>query len=205
MFTKASSKTIAAFVITAGCAIATLSLSSTANAQTPFTNACNKVDVARITAFRDAIGSSTSGAIQKAHAANQSGQALRDSYGPDATEGGAWTYVYGLQESVAMLEPTNQHLCGEWLFTGTTPAAVNMMACFRVYIVPQLEHELYWSTLHAWYNKPQYASRPEAVASFNAIRDLLKEARNISNDATTCLFESSNDHLEGPGTLVDPN
>jgi hypothetical protein len=200
MFSKNSSsfQALSLAALKTSCAVAALMVQSApVSAQTPFTDACSKVGSIRIAAFRTDIGSNTTGAIRKAIDANTSGQALRDSFGPDASEGGAWNYVVGLQEAAAVLEPSNQHLCGE-------PDAANMMACFRVYVVPLLEYELYATSLHAWYNKPQYNSRLQAVASFNAIRDLLKEARSISNDATTCLFESSNDHLQGPGTLVDP-
>lgn len=71
----------------------------------------------------------------------------------------------------------------------------NIHACFRVHVTPQLEYAMYLATLNVWYNnKNDYLTTSYASAkdAFNTVSDLLRKSREISNDAMTCLLESTN-------------
>jgi hypothetical protein len=179
-------------------------LSNVAAAQAvPSTNACSRLTQERIANFRAQVGTETTGAIALLKAANVEGEAARAAIGGSAA--GGWNNTWGLRvvadrvDETAFLSPP----CKSMFYPWGTVVPNNINACFRGDVAPQLELELYWSTLHGYYNKVGYSSRPSAELAFNTVRDLLKESRSISNDAVTCLFEQGGDNLLGP--LLDPN
>jgi hypothetical protein len=190
-------------------ALAAAILSNTVGATgVPSTNACSKLTRERIANFRTAVGVPTSpagptGAIATLLDANVQGEIARIALANGA--GGGWNNTYGLRvvadrvDENAFLAPP----CKSMFYPWGTVVPNNINACFRGDVAPQLELELYWSTLHGYYNKVGYSSRPSAELAFNTVRDLLKESRSISNDAVTCLFEQGGDNLLGP--LLDPN
>jgi hypothetical protein len=179
-------------------------LSNLAAAQAvPSTNACDRLTQERIAAFRTNVGTETTGAIALLKAANVDGEAARTIIGGSAA--GGWNNTWGLRNIAADVDETAflAPPCKSMFYPWGTVVPNNINACFRGDVAPQLEIEMYWTTLHGYYNKVGYSSRPSAEAAFNTVRDLLKESRSISNDAVTCLFEQGGDNLLGP--LLDPN
>jgi hypothetical protein len=185
-------------------AIVAAILSNTVAAQAvPSSNACSKLNQARIAAFRAQIGSDTSGAIAVLTNANAEGEAVRAAIGGAAA--GSWNYISGLRETLNAIDETafDAPPCKSLFYPWGQVVPNNVNACFRVDVTPELERGMYWTTLHSYYNHPTYASRASAVAAFNATRDLLKESRSISNDAVTCMFEQVGHN--NFGSLPDPN
>jgi hypothetical protein len=169
----------------------------------PSTNACSKLSQSRIAAFRAQIGSDASGTIAVLTNANAEGNAARTAIGGSAA--GGWNYIAGLRQILDVVDETAFEAppCQSLFYPWGQVVPNNINACFRVNVTPILEHEMYWTTLHSYYNHPAYSSRPSAVAAFSATRDLLKESRSISNDAVTCMFEQASHNDFGP--LPDPN
>jgi hypothetical protein len=194
----------AAVAAATAAALSTAVFGTAAAAQAvPSTNACSKLTQERIASFRAAVGTETTGAIALLKAANVDGEAARTAIGGSAA--GGWNNTWGLRvvadrvDETAFLAPP----CKSMFYPWGLVVPNNINACFRSDVTPQIELELYWTTLHGYYNKVGYTSRPSTEAAFNAVRDLLKESRSISNDAVTCLFEQGGDNLLGP--LLDPN
>jgi hypothetical protein len=190
--------------VAAATAVAAVILSNTVAAQAvPSTNACSKISQARIAAFRTQISADTVGTIAVLTNANTEGNDARTAIGGSAA--GGWNYIAGLRQILAAVDETafEASPCKSLFYPWGQVVPNNINACFRVYVTPLLEHEMYWTTLHSYYNHPTYTSRPSAVAAFNATRDLLKASRNISNDAVTCMFEEVRHNEYGP--LSDPN
>jgi hypothetical protein len=190
--------------VAAATAVAIAMLSNAIAAQAvPSTNACSKISQARIAAFRTKISADAVGTIAVLTNANAEGNAARTAIGGSAA--GGWNYIAGLRQILDTVDETAFEAppCKSLFYPWGQVVPNNINACFRVNVTPILEHEMYWTTLHSYYNHPTYFSRPSAVAAFNATRDLLKESRSISNDAVTCMFEQvgHNDF----GALPDPN
>jgi hypothetical protein len=168
--------------------------------------ACDSLTRTRIAEFRAKVSRPETGTIALLQKANSEGAAAGD---PVTGIAGGWNYIDGLRAIAGQLDETafGPTTCKTLFYPslpeyGPSSGAAdpnNIHACFRVDVTPALEHEMYWSTLHVWYNKVGYASRPSAEAAFYAVRDLLRDSRGISNDALTCLLESTGDPaLGGP-------
>lgn len=173
-------------------AVAATVFSNFADAQSlPSTAACNSLTRAYIAAFRADVGTETTGAIDVLTKANIAAT-------PPAGAGAANSTLdlldiaNRLDETVFLAPP-----CKSMFYPDGTANPNNIHACFRVDITPPLEHAIYWSTIHLWYNKVDYSSRQSAENAFYAVRNLLKNSRKISNDALTCLFESTGDPAFG--------
>jgi hypothetical protein len=181
----------AALVATVAAAL----ISSAVVAQSlPATAACSTLTRAHFTDFRGKVGA----AIVTLTQANIAGQATRASYG--GSTGGAWNNMTGLRviadhvDENAFLSPP----CRSMFYPSGLAVPNNINACFRDDVTAQLETEMYWTTVHAYYNKAIYPSHASAVAAFNAVRDLLKESRSISNAATSCLLQSGGEYSLNP-------
>jgi hypothetical protein len=192
----------------AAAGVAATLISNVALAQAlPPTAACNSLTRANIAAFRVKVGTEMAGAIALLKTANSDGETARRNLGGSA--GGAWNSPSDLLviadrlDETAFLAPACKSMfypsSPEYGPSSGVASPNNIHACFRVDVTPQLEHAMYAATLHVWYNKVGYISRSSAEAAFYAVRNLLKDSRKISNDALTCLLESTGDPaLEGP-------
>jgi hypothetical protein len=188
--------------------VVTTLVSNIVSAQSlPSTTACNSLTRASIAAFRASVGTDTTngstGAVKVLKDANSAGQATRTLLGGSAA--GAWNTPLDLLviadrlDENAFLAPP----CKSMFYPSGVAVANNIHACFRGEVTPQLEHAMYSTTLHAYYNYQNgYASAPSAKLAFNAIRDLLRKSRTISNTALTCLLETPVNRANPP--LVGP-
>jgi hypothetical protein len=144
----------------------------------PSTDACNNLTRAHITEFRSQVRA----AIM-----------VLEKFNGDSPY--AWSDPLDLRVVVDQIDETafGESTCKMIFYQSGMADPNNIHACFRVDVAPHIEYAMYLSTLQAWYNKAGYPSRQSAVDSYQAVRDLLEESRRISNDALTCLFESTND------------
>jgi hypothetical protein len=154
---------------------------------------CAKLTKQRIAAFRASINAAGVGAIAKLNVANAEGNAVRAEIG--VSSAGGWNYIQGLDlvldavdENAFNSPPCQSMFYPANVIPGAPAVPNNINACFRVQVAPLLEHELYWSTLHVYYNGA-HRSRASAEAGFTAVRDLLRESRALSNDASRCMLE----------------
>ncbi len=192
-------------------AVATLTATLLCNIATaqalPNSPACNSLTRAEIKEFRDKVGNEIMGAIHLLEEANREGAAERirlggSNAGAANAPGDLRVIADRIDENAFDKPPCKSMfypLSPEFGPSAGMANPNNIHACFRVDVTPQLEHAMYAATLHAWYNKPGMLSRHSAVKAFKAVRHLLRESREISNHALTCLFESTGDPaLGGP-------
>jgi hypothetical protein len=175
-------------------AVAVAVSNGTVLAQAAPINACSTLTRTHIEGFRTKVGATIT-TLTIANAEGQKTQALLG-----GSTGGAWNNMTGLRviadhvDERAFLSPP----CKSMFYPSGQVVANNINACFRVDVTPHLEHEMYWTTLHAYYNNVKYPSHASAVDAFNSVRDLLKESRSISNTATSCLLQTVGEHSLNP-------
>ncbi|MEQ1559788.1 MAG: hypothetical protein ABL933_12725 [Methyloglobulus sp.] len=177
-----------------------------AHATLPNTPACNSLTRANIAAFRLKVGTETTGAIALLKKANLDGEAARDpvkGVGGGANSPLDLLVIASRIDEKSFLAPACKSIFYPSLpqYGSSAGDAVpnNIHACFRVHVTPELEHAMYAATLHAWNNKVGLTSRGSAVDAFYVVRNLLRESRKISNNAQTCIFQSTGDPvLVGP-------
>ncbi|MGL4232023.1 MAG: hypothetical protein ACRCWJ_11730 [Casimicrobium sp.] len=179
--------------------------------QYPIPEVCAPLTRERIAQFKADLGTRTpfalelpstppdptatrTGAIEVLYRANQ-----------EAGPGYAANPVHSLQEAHMIVDENafDTHPCQSLFYPASTPhyanwpSAINLVACFRLAVMPHLEYAKYGSLLHVWYNKSDMPSRSSALEAFEKVNALAREAKQISIDASNCLLKP-NDSVEPP-------